>query len=260
MIRSTLMALVLSVASPVMAGPDVGDTPVDPYAPTGDPIAAAAEALEAGDYDVAARTAGAIADDLSQSEQDRAEAWRIVGLSRFFLGERQRAEAAFLAYLRIDLDAHLDPALVAPEAIVFFEDVRARHAAELDALRPPAEETRSLWINFLPAGGQFQNGETGKAWILLGGVTVFAATNLTTYALARRNCDEQMKTCDDPDTARALKAVNIISGAAAIGLYAYSVIDGYRGYRAHQREQEARIRIGLTGGDQSVGLVIGGDF
>src|SRR5438270_10051108 len=68
------------------------------------------------------------------SNADLAEAHRLAGLAAFFAQNTAGAEQHFLAYLKLDLDGRLDPALVPPEAVTFFEDVRARHAAELRAL------------------------------------------------------------------------------------------------------------------------------
>jgi hypothetical protein len=176
----------------------------------------------------------------------RAEAHRIYGLALFLLGLRAESEAALLAYLKLEPDAHLDPALVPPDALVFFEDVRARHAGELIQRRPRPRAKKSWALNLLPPFGQFQNGDRAKGWILaISGVALLAA-NLTTYAMLTSMCSSEERACDDPGTARTLRAVNITSGVALVGVYLYGVVDGYIGYGRARREQSLVVGAGAT--------------
>ncbi|MCA9678505.1 MAG: hypothetical protein KC464_25995, partial [Myxococcales bacterium] len=217
-------------------------------------LADARDALAAGDYD---RVVALVTPIDGPTPADRAEARRLLGLARFFLGDYPAAEAAFLDYLALDLDGRLDPALVPPEAVTFFEDVRSRHAAELAARRP---RQRRYWIlNLVPVAGQIQNGERGKA-LALGGVELgLAATNLTTFLVLRSWCSREGFTCesshgDVPDTARKLRTVNYLSGAALVGVYLYGVWDGVRGYRRHRRERALPI---VTAVPMKGGVVVG---
>lgn len=254
-----LVAAVALALAPVPAAAQPGAA--------GASLSEAALALERGDYAIAAARALPIAEGPDTvSVADRAEAWRIVGIARFFQGDRAGAEDAFLATLRLDPEAHLDPALVPPEVIVAFEDVRGRHAAELDALRPRPGKRRSMWINFLPSGGQFQNGEPTKGWIVAGSTALFLAANVTTYAILQSWCDDTAVCGADGergDAARAVRTANLVTGAALIGVYAYSVIDGILGYRRLERaeaEESAGARLGVvpvSGGAAEVGLGLG---
>lgn len=161
---------------------------------------------------------------------DATEAHRLLGLAYFFLGRRDVAEQHFMAYLRLDLDARLDPALVPPEAVTFFEDIRARHAAELRAMRPKPKPKRSLVLELLPPFGQIQNGETTKAWVLGGMLGTFAIANLGSFALLRSWCSTKDDTCDQNGnhvaSARTMRMINLTSGAALIITYLYGVYDG----------------------------------
>jgi hypothetical protein len=169
---------------------------------------------------------------------DLAEAHRLTGLAAFFTQQRAAAESHFLAYLELDLEARLDPTLVPPEAITFFEDVRSRHAAELRARRP---KKQSLALVFLPPGGQFQAGERVKGWILGGALFAFLATNVTTYFVLRSWCSQTFDTCDATTDhtrgARDLRTVNVASGVALIATYLYGLYDGVVAYRRFNREQ-----------------------
>jgi hypothetical protein len=177
----------------------------------------------------------------------RAEAARVRGLSLFFTGDRPGAEAALLDYLRLVPDAHLDPALVAPEAIVFFEEVRTRHAGELLVLKPRPEKKRYWVLNLLPPFGQFQNGDRVRGWIFGGAELAFLATNVTTFVLLRSSCSTSDLTCDrDPSTNRALQVVNIASGIAFAVAYAVGVVDGFVGYHRAEERDKWQVGIGPT--------------
>lgn len=260
--RRLLVAALPVVALLVAALPVAAQPGADDWAAAA--IASAADALDAGDHAAAAASAGRVArSTIPVPEADRAEAFRLLGLARFHLGERAAAEVAFLEHLRLRPESHLDPALVPPEAIVFFEDVRAQHAAELDALRPPPDTVPSPWLNLVPSGGQFQNGDRGKGWLVLGGTAALAAVNVSTFVVLQRWCDDTTSVCGDGgsrgDDARALRAVNLASGVALVGLYAYSVIDGWLGYRA-SRERAQERAFGLVPAPGGAALVVGGRF
>lgn len=205
-------------------------------------------ALQRGEYQRAADLAQAVTRRPGMVEPaDRTEAWRVLGLALFFLDRHQESEAALLEYLKRDVDAHLDPALVPPEAIVFFEDVRSRHAAELRQYRPvPRTTARTFLKNFLPPWGQIQNGQAGKAWVLGLAETLLLGTHLTTYFVYRSWCDPVDDTCDDGAdhtvAARKVRVANLVSGALLIGVYAYGVIDGLVEYRRQRRRVPVQAR------------------
>lgn len=209
-------------------------------ADSADLLTAAESSIAAGDYDRAIELAGSVAASEAAAKADFAEAHRLLGLAHYFRGDTATAETEFVAYLKLDLDGRLDPAVVPPEAVAFFEDVRARHAAELRKLRP--RQRRFLWLNLLPPGGQIQNKQYAKAWVLGGVEVALAATHLTTFFVLRDWCNNPDNTCssggtDIPDTARKWRTVNYLSGAALIGVYVYGVIDGFRGFRRASRER-----------------------
>jgi hypothetical protein len=176
---------------------------------------------------------------------DLAEAHRLAGIAAFFQQRNADAESHFLAYLRIDLDGRLDPALYPPDVVAFFNDVTSRHAAELRARRPRPK--RSWLLNLLPPGGQFQNGERTKAWVLGGLLGGLLAANVTSYLILRSWCTHTVgpggvgATCDDTNnhnrSASILRPINIASGIGLMITYAFGVYDGVQGYRQHAREQ-----------------------
>jgi hypothetical protein len=193
---------------------------------------------------------------------DLGEAHRLSGLAAFFQQHNGLAESHFVAYLRIDLDGRLDPALYPPEVVSFFNDVAARHAAELRALRN--RPTRSWYLTLLPPFGQFQNGDRIKGYVIGGLLGALLATNLTTYALLRSWCEHTQGpsggglTCNDPSNhnqaAARLQPYNIASGIGAIAVYVFGVYDGIRGYRRHTREQALQPFARVSSDGSVVGI------
>lgn len=221
-------------------------------------LRAANVALTDGDWERASSVVASLDAD-SLRGADRAEAHRIQGIACFFLGRMADAERELLAYLTLDLDARLDPAVTPPEAVNFFEDVRARHAAGLRALRPRPRRWAAL--NLLPPWGQFQNGERTRGWIIAGAGAALLATNVGSYVALQSWCDVPDRTCEDGDSrgdrARRMRAVNLVSGVGLLAVYAYGVIDGFIGYRrAPARDPELHL-VPIPSG---AALVLTGDF
>lgn len=216
----------------------------------------ATSALQQGEHQRAADLAGAVARRPEPVEkQDRAEAWRILGLALFFLDRHGEAEEAFLEYMKLDVDAHLDPALVPPEAIVFFEDVRSRHSAELRQYRPLKKVTvRAFAANLVPPFGQIQNGHHAKAWVVGLSEVLLAGANVGSYYLLRSWCSDSDGTCKSGDNdrtsaAKQVRVVNLVSGGLLIGVVTYGVIDGFVNFyrqRRQVREASNSMSVGVV--------------
>jgi tetratricopeptide (TPR) repeat protein len=146
------------------------------------------------------------------SEPQSIEAYRILGLAEYQLGNRSAARMAFIHLLSLDPDYALDPFLVPPPIVDFFDRVKRDAEPELAPLREKkkqlreqeklAEEARRRLfleeqartgppsrivvvkenvyiINFLPFGaGQFQNGDTTKGVVILTSQLVMGAINV----------------------------------------------------------------------------------
>ncbi|HEY0253219.1 MAG TPA: hypothetical protein VGC41_16910 [Kofleriaceae bacterium] len=193
------------------------------------------------------------------AETDRAEANRLEGLAAFFT-KRSNPDPYFLAYLRHDLDGHLDPALYPPEVVNYFNELRARHAAELDALRPRVKK-RYWQLAAIPVASQIQNDEMTKGIViasLLGGLL---AANITTYAILDSWCGGNDHTCDGDGTgtnhahgASAMRTINVVTGVGAILTVVYGMYDGVRGYR------RAAITPYISSSETSAALGFSGRF
>jgi len=213
-----------------------------------------------GDWDkVSAAVAPLLANSLQPA--DLAEAHRLAGLAAFFHGDKNAAEFHFLAYLRIDLEGHLDPALYPPEVVSFFDGVRASHAAEL---RTHTRGKLRWYIAPIPVASQLQNGETTKGIVIGSLFGAFAITNVTSYLVLRSWCHDVGSTCDASGTnhyraAQRLQSVNIASGIGAIAVLAYGMYDGVVGYRRRTRALSLEPYV-APGGDGSTTFGIAGSF
>jgi hypothetical protein len=193
---------------------------------------------------------------------DAAEVHRLLGLAAFFTQRLGLAESELWAYLQIDLDAHLDPATVPPEAITFFESIQAKHRAELRALReqrtPKPPPRRSFLLTLVPVAGQLQNRQPTKAWAL--GITLgaLAITNVTSYVVLRRWCREGDGTCDrtgvdHSEGAKTVSVINVLSGVGLVVTYGVAVGDAILGYRR-------TLQVAPVAGRGNVGVSLLGSF
>lgn len=260
-IRALVLALVVLATTAVHAQPSA--TPPGPYVPAGsaDVLREGNTAATAGDWN----RVSTLVDPLLQGQlpaADLAEAHRLAGLAAFFQGRRPAAEAHLLAYLRIDLDGQLDPALYPPEVVIFFNDVKAKHSAELRTRRPKAKR---YWVlNLLPPAGQFQNGERVKGFVVGGLLAGFVVGNVTSFFVLRSWCTQvsgtsgTSYTCDESEDrhsgAAQVRAINIATGIGAILTYAYGVYDGGRGYRRGTRERSIQPFVTSTATSGFIGV------
>ncbi len=177
--------------------------------------------FEHGKYDDVLQRANSRINRGNLSEQELTELHKLAGLSAFYLKKLPQAENHLVAVIQLDPDYSLDPFLVAPSAIRYFEKLRSDHSGELEAireqrrlraerLRREAEdrdrtrreveeqrrriqqlsnrvtvervETRSYVVNFLPFGaGQFQQGRTQLGVIFAATEGVLAVTSIIAY-------------------------------------------------------------------------------
>jgi hypothetical protein len=251
--------IVVALLARIAAAQPAVEPPTDPAVALREANAAAT----AGDW---ARVSSYVQPLLSRQldKADLAEAHRLAGIAALLAQPKNDAAAEhhFVAYLRIELDGQLDPALYPPEVVNFFNNVRAQHAVELKALRPKGK--RYPIVAVLPPFAQFQNGDRVKGVIVGSLLGAFLATNLTTFFVLRSWCTEVSRdghtsvTCDDPTnrsgSAQTLRGLNIASGVAFIVTVAYGMYDGVRGYRRESRERALVPYATSSNGSSVVGV------
>lgn len=190
----------------------------------------ARDRFEFGAYaDAAGTLRQFLAGDPALSDADAVEAYRILGISEFNLGDQPHARAAFVNLLSHDPDYALDPFLVPPAVVEFFDRVKKEHEAALAPLRERkralqeqqrlAEEAkrrllseelsrsgpggkvvrvqeRLYLFNWMPLGaGQFQNGERAKGTAIAAGQIALGLVNLSALVLHNQLAQDRSRSC-----------------------------------------------------------------
>jgi hypothetical protein len=202
-------------------------------------------AYEYGEMEMVVDSARLVAEGrLHPTPAQRAQALRYLGIGLFLTGRQEGAETAFFDLLRLRPRARLDPTNARPDVVAFFEDVRRRHAAEINeaASNRPG---KSFTLAFLPPLGQFQAGHKAR------GIT-FAALEVLTLGTAIAT-DLQLRSWDSEapghtfgshqSAAQTLKSINNVSVALFATTIAIGIIDGVASYLAVEPEDQGGTSI-----------------
>jgi hypothetical protein len=166
---------------------------------------------------------------------DAVEAMRMLGISEFHLGDLNQARSTFVALLSLEPDYALDPFLVPPPVVEFFDLVKREHEPQLGPLRerkraaeeqarlaeearrklileeqartgPPTKvirvQERIYLFNWMPFGaGQFQNGHKSKGTAIAATQLVLAGVNLGAILVHNQIADDRTRRCAPSQTA-----------------------------------------------------------
>jgi hypothetical protein len=256
--RSLPLLIVLACATaraqePLQPAPEGGAPPeaAAASAHSGSPIARALDEFDFGDYEAVVAQLRPMVEALELVRElpgkvDRLEALRVYGIACTLTGRQTAAEGAFLLLLREEPSTRLDPALVRPEAVAFFDKVRARHREELlEAYRK--NRTRYYWaLDVIPVAGQFQNRQWKKA-VVFGSLelTLLAGSIVTGELLSSYQGDQQ--TFDGHLGAyMPLRVLNGICFGAVLAVTTAGIFDAFIvGKQRRQRERQIEARLGL---------------
>ncbi len=203
-------------------------------APVSPELKRARDRYEFGAY---ADAAGAARELLARNpglpEAEALEAWRILGLAEYQLGDRRQAREAFVNLLSIDPDYALDAFLVPPPIVEFFDKVKHDNEASLAPLRerrrqlkeqerlaeearrkllaeeqarsgPPTKtvlvQERIYLFNWLPFGaGQFQNGQTVKGTVIAASQVTLGVVNIVAILVHNQIAGDPSRRCSLQD-------------------------------------------------------------
>lgn len=197
-------------------------------------IARAKTDFQYGNYAEALKRASERIDRGNLSDAELIELHKYAGLSAFYLKQKPEAQRHLWALLQLEPDYSLDPFVVPPPAIAFFDALRKERAGQLDQIREErrrraeriretqererarveAEQQRrqleelarqaarvrpqNLAVNFLPFGaGQFQQGRTNVGIIFAATEGVLALTSIAAYFAYDSLLREQSITLDE---------------------------------------------------------------
>ena len=163
------------------------------------------------------------------TDVEAVEAYRMLGIAEYQLGDKLAARAAFVNLLSFEPDYALDPFLVPPPIVEFFDAVKKEHEPALAPLRerrrelrdqqrladeakrrllaeeqvrtgPPGKivrvEERVYLFNWMPLGaGQFQNGDRAKGAAIAAGQLVLGLVNISAIVFHNQIAEDGSRTC-----------------------------------------------------------------
>jgi hypothetical protein len=215
----------------------------------GSPIAAALDRFDFGDYEGAITLLRPIVEHGAGElplQVDRIEALRVYGIACTLTDRKVAAEGAFLLLLREEPSTQLDPRLVRPEAVAFFEEVRARHRDELLSVYRRGRPRYYWYLNFLPTVGQFQNRQRTKAFVFGATELTLLAGTIVTWSLLNRYEGSDHTFAGHQAIYDDLRPLNIACFTALLTVTAAGIVDGFVvGTRRDRGEREAEARLGF---------------
>ncbi|XXF74996.1 tetratricopeptide repeat protein [Myxococcaceae bacterium GXIMD 01537] len=184
-------------------------------------VSALRASFEYGKYAEVLERAGARIDRGNLHEDDLGELHRLAGLAAFNLNRPEDAARHFRAMLRLDPEQSLDPFVVPPPAVAYFDGLKKDMAAELEFIRQERRlrqereraaaerrekerietetarrraeelarqvtvrtvEKRNFLVNFVPFGaGQFQQGRTSVGVVFAASEGALAVTSVIAF-------------------------------------------------------------------------------
>ncbi len=202
-------------------------------------------------------------------EEDIVAAREMLGLAYFYTGREEAAREEFKALLYLEPKHRLDPFLVPPPAVQFFDAIRQdpelktrleqiererREAAEQArrSERKPSvvrriyleRTSRKRWrvLAFMPFGlGQFQNDDDALGIVMASTQGLALLTNAVCWTL-RWTLEEPGGGYRDPSIARGLQIGQYSALGVFAGLYLWSVIDANLAFEPLGLEPFQRVR------------------
>ena len=163
------------------------------------------------------------------TDAEAVDAYRMLGIAEYQLGDKLAARAAFVNLLSFEPDYALDAFLVPPAIVEFFDGVKKEHEPALAPLRERrralreqqrladeakrrllAEEAtrtgapgkvvrieeRVYLLNWMPLGaGQFQNGDRAKGTAIAAGQIVLGLVNISAILFHNQIAQDRTRTC-----------------------------------------------------------------
>lgn len=174
------------------------------------------------------------------------EARKMLGVSCYLTGEVKCAEHEFTKLLLMKPDYNLDPFLIPPQIVEFFDSIRAGMKGKIENPPPVNADHRDekpelrkvkeniFLLNLMPFGtGQFQNRSTGLGVFFLSSQAVALGVNMVSFALIETRRDPQTGAFAGKsyDEAKTLQKTQFIAIGVFGALYAWSVIDAIVKYQ-----------------------------
>ena len=201
---------------------------------------------------------------------DLVRAYELLGLAHFFLDEKKRSRVHFEKLIRMRPGANLDPVLVPPPAVAFFQAIKTELSDELsrkrEALRKAqvAEQKRLLnertvliereiqtsskLVAILPFGaGQFQNQEPVLGYALMTSqlAAIVASTIFFLSVENLRQGDGRFHP-NDIELAQDYQSVQLSFAGVAVALMVGGAVEAWQSFKPKRtlREEQRPVRPG----------------
>jgi len=211
------------------------------------PIADALERFDFGDYEAVVNRLRPIVENGARElplQVDRIEALRVYGIACTLTDRKTAAEGAFLLLMREEPQTRLDPRLVRPEAVAFFDEVRLRHREELLAVYRRTVPRYNWGLDLLPVVGQFQNHQRVKGFVLGGLELALLGGTIVTYSLLTHYEGHDHTFTGHEALYDSARGINITCFTALLAVTAYGIIDAFVvGAQRRHREHDAEARL-----------------
>ena len=196
-------------------------------------VEAAYENLDYDDAEAMARSALAHIEVFAPDQLIRLHT--TLALILYARGDELDASAQFRAALSLDPELRLDPLLVSPVTLAFFEDIKADFSRERAAEQEPANAIRyyvrledprqpATWRSALiPGWGQRYKGETTKGWVLTGLWAVSSASTLVAHVQYQQAHQDYLSETDPTQIDQRRETQDLwynTRGALALGMVA----------------------------------------
>lgn len=184
------------------------------------------------------------------------EAHILLGAAYYQTGNRERAREEFRRALEIEPEQSIGTRLYSDGAIRLFDETKtdlriakeredekrriAQRLKDIEAYKKSliVYETHPYYVNFVPFGaGQFQNRQRGKGILFAASqaVTGGISAGIFLYLASKYGLVSTSVPIEEGRTVRNLQGLEIATGAAFLGLYAWGVIDSLLHYKPRRR-------------------------
>lgn len=239
------------------------------HAQTSDPVGllgAMEDAYQRLDYATAERLAReALATPELLSADQIVRVHTTLGLLFHARGEPLEARQHFAAALSLDPGLTLDPVLVSPKTLSFFETVRDQVADSADAAagptvryvrvrdRRPAATLRSLAV---PGWGQLYKGERAKGWVLAGAWGAFATGTLAAHIVRSEARQDYLDATTPLEIAERYDTYNAWHRARGALMIGAAAVWAYAAFDALVSEGPRTDDLALTASERGVGVAL----
>ena len=251
------LLMIVACAAALVAG---GSAPAaaSPTAAPGQQLDRGRESFKRGDWQSAIEVINVLLyPELQLARREQViEAHILLGAAYYQVGNRERAREEFGRALQIEPEQSIGTRLYSEGAIRLFDETKtdlkilmereeekrriAQRLKEIEDYKKSliVYETHPYYVNFVPFGaGQFQNRQRGKGLLFATtqGLTGGVSAGIFLYLASKYGLSSSSVPVDEGPGVRRLQQLEIATGIAFFGFYAWGVVDSLLNYKPRQR-------------------------